>query len=441
MTNMKKQLWLMLAVMGIVAAAACLAAHPAVARAGSVPLTVLAALCKLDPADIQGLRTIFPDGRLLEVRLDGPAGTPFRSRHRILVAGGEWVVSRVMPGGRLRRFSLEWHGKSPGAGGAAGLRPEFAVNAGGDCRPTEGRRLIYGADGGAETLQILSDDLSQVTSSEQLNPPVPDGVPVPPGAVRVAVVDTGVNYTLPMFQGRLARDPEGNLIGYDFWDMDARPFDVDSARSPFFPLHHGTAVTSIILREAPGAVILPYRYPRPDMSRFKNLIAQADAGGAVIVNMAMGSNSRDDWRAFVEAAQTRPHMLFIVSAGNDGRDLDKTPVYPAALDMDNILVVTSSDASGRLARGSNWGAAHVDVMVPGEHLAATDHRGAAGKASGSSFAVPRVTALAARFLDKHPDWRGPELKAAILKRARKPFGQGPPLRHGWIPDPTDDFEG
>jgi subtilisin family serine protease len=156
----------------------------------------------------------------------------------------------------------------------------------------------------------------------------------------------------------------------------------------------------------------------------------------------MGSNAEADWQAFAQAAKARPHMLFIVSAGNDGRDLDKVPVYPAGLGLENILTVTSAEADGRLARGSNWGAQRVDVMVPGEQVAVTDHRGAAGKASGSSFAVPRVTALAARLSAKHPDWRGPELKAAIVKRARKPFGGGAPLlRHGWIPDPTDDFEG
>ena len=39
-------------------------------------------------------------------------------------------------------------------------------------------------------------------------------------------------------------------------------------------------------------------------------------------------------------------------------------------------------------------------------------------ASGASFAAPRVTALAARLLAAHPDWRAAELKAAIIARAR-----------------------
>ena len=130
----------------------------------------------------------------------------------------------------------------------------------------------------------------------------------------------------------------------------------------------------------------------------------------------------------------------MISAGNDGRDIDDQPVYPAAFRLDNFLVVTSSDGFGRLAEGSNWGRHSVDVMVPGEKVAVVDHMGAAGHASGSSFAVPRIAALAARLLGKNPDWRAPELKRAITGRGRPPRGYAEsPVRFGWIPDPTDDF--
>jgi hypothetical protein len=132
-------------------------------------------------------------------------------------------------------------------------------------------------------------------------------------------------------------------------------------------------------------------------------------------------------------------MLFVISAGNNGRDIDETPVYPAVLPLDNFLVVTSSDDRGRLAPGSNWGRESVDIMVPAEDLRIVDFNGAPGRASGSSFAVPRVAALAARLLAAEPGRRGPELKAAILARTRPPPGDGhAPVRHGWIADPAAD---
>jgi len=349
-------------------------------------------------------------------------------------SGDEVRVERLFPLGRLRRVTIEYHRQVANDR----MRPLMSVALNAECVVLRAARIDYDAEGRAEALAGLGPDLRQEISRQPLNPPIPPGKD--PGGVAVAMVDTGVNYLLEPVAQRLARDASGRPLGFDYWDMDDRPFDVDTARSPFFPLHHGTAVASILLREAPNARIIPYRYPRPDMTRMADLVADADGHGVAIVNMAMGSIKRADWDALAEAAARRPHMLFVVSAGNDGRDIDKDPVYPAMLKLPNFLVVTSADAFGRLADGSNWGRDGVDVMVPGEQVPVIDHRGAEGKASGSSFAVPRVAALAARLLAKNPAWRGAELKRAIIARARPSrFHDTPPVRHGWIPDPTDDF--
>ena len=66
-------------------------------------------------------------------------------------------------------------------------------------------------------------------------------------------------------------------------------------------------------------------------------------------------------------------------------------------------------------------------------------RGARSTASGLSYAVARVAARAARLLEAHPDWRAPELKRAILARARpSPDRQHLVVRYGWIPNPEYD---
>jgi len=375
-------------------------------------------------------------GRLIEDRVFDFQGTPGRSVQRTaLAAGDEVAVVRLFPGGRLRRLTIEYHQATK----SSGTRPAMTLLLDHQCRIQEARRIEYDAAGMAMSLAVLTPDLTTVQAHEPLNPPVPEGRD--PGGVAVALVDTGINYMLSAFTDRLARDPYGRPLGYDFWDMDDRPFDVDPSRSPFFPLRHGTAVGSIVAREAPDVRLVPYRFPRPAMARMADLVADADRKGVIIVALPMGSDDRVDWRAFEEAAGARPHMLFVVSAGNNGRDIDAAPVYPAALGLNNILTVTSSDAFGRLASGSNWGRRRVDVMVPGEGIAVIDHRGADGKASGSSFAVPRVAALAARLLARHPEWRAPELKRVILGRARASRHHPElPVRYGWIPDPTDDTE-
>jgi subtilisin family serine protease len=123
----------------------------------------------------------------------------------------------------------------------------------------------------------------------------------------------------------------------------------------------------------------------------------------------------------------------VISAGNNGRDIDRRPVYPAALGLANAIVVTSGYRDGRLARGSNWGNRSVDLVVPAEDVAAIDHLGRETRAAGSSYAVPLVAAMAARLAAQHPEWRAPALKRAIVGRARPVPGDGAAVvRHGWI---------
>ncbi len=316
-------------------------------------------------------------------------------------------------------------------------RPLLLIDYTPDCQIQQGRRIAYNTEGQALHLVHLNHHLEPTGPTEPLNPPVPPGDNV--AGISVAQIDSGVNYQLETVAKRLARDMEGKLLGYDFWDNDPQPYDADTSRSPFFPLHHGTAVASILLREAPAVQLMPFRYPRPDMSRMTALIEQAAAQGARIVMMPLGSTTRSEWQAFHAAATRHPEMLFIISAGNDGRDIDQVPLYPGVFELVNMLVVTSSDDFGRLATGSNWGVTSVDVMVPGEKVEVTDHRGAKGEASGSSFAVPRIAALAARLLAAHPDWTTTDLMTAIRNRAVRSRERGlERVKWGWIPNPAED---
>ncbi len=350
-----------------------------------------------------------------------------------LSSGDETRLTTLLRDGVLFRYFVELY--RPASGPIT--RPEMMAVADGRCRIVHGRRITYDGKGRADHLIFLSPALDDTGFREPLNPPVPAGDD--PDGVTIALIDSGVSYRLPMFVGRLARDGAGQVLGYDYWDMDDRPYDVDTSRSPFFPGHHGTRVASVLVREAPGIRLIPYRYPRPDMSRMRDLVADADAKGAKVVAVPMGSNKSDDWEAFADAARARPHMLFVISAGNNGRNIDERPVYPAALRLDNAIVVTSGHRDGRLARGSNWGPRSVDLMVPAEDLEAIDHRGASKRASGSSYADSRVTALAARLLAQNPNWAGPELKRAIIARAQPLPADGDQIvLYGWIRDPQID---
>jgi hypothetical protein len=121
-------------------------------------------------------------------------------------------------------------------------------------------------------------------------------------------------------------------------------------------------------------------------------------------------------------------MLFIVSAGNNGRDIDTLPVFPAALDLENMLVVTSADDFVQPAERTNWGRISVDFMVPAEGRSALDYAGAETRVSGSSYAVSRVVALAARMKIEHRDWTAVEIIDALRQR----YGNNSPDVFDWV---------
>ena len=304
------------------------------------------------------------------------------------------------------------------------------------CKLVEARRLRRDAEGAMTAVETLESDLATVRDTKPVNPPVPR-LAVGNARVRLAHVDTGVNYLLPEVGERLATDASGRLLGYDFWDDDDRPFDIAPRRNMFLPLHHGTTVFSVLARESGDEPIAAYRFPAPDMCRFADLVLHMAALGVRVVNMSMGSFDPADWDCFAVAAAKQPDMLFVVSAGNDGRNLDDAPVYPAALPLENMITVTSSDDFGRIGRGSNVGAGTVDIMVPAERVAVFDHRGVRDETGGTSYAAPRVAGLAMRFLAANPEASTADIITFLISRARP--ASGAPLVHGWIPDPSDDF--
>ena len=254
----------------------------------------------------------------------------------------------------------------------------------------------------------------------------------------LALVDTGVNYNLPIVQEHLALNSEGQLIGYDFWDDDDRPFDKDPRKNIFFPLHHGTSVFSVLTKNLGGLKTAIYRFPANDMCRFSDLIEHADRMGVRVINLSMGSNSAEDWECFHESARRHLDILFVVSAGNGGRNIDTNHVFPASFDLENIVVVTSSDLYGHLPRHSNYGNQSVDFMVSAEQVDVFDHRGVYSTTGGSSYAAPMVASLATRFLAKNKSATTRDIVAFLESRAIKKGKKS--VKFGWIPDPSDDFK-
>ena len=312
--------------------------------------------------------------------------------------------------------------------------PLLLVNVDKKCNIMVSRLIQRDTTGKIFSIDNLSSDLSKVKSSEYFNPPLEKQKPFK--GIKVAIVDTGVNYNLDFIADKISRIDESNLTGYDFEDDDSLPYDIDTGRSVFFPMHHGTSVSSIILREAPMSELVVYRFPRSEMCKFENLIEHISVNKIKIVNLSMGSVNKDDWQCFYKAAKSNKNILFFVSAGNDGKNIDFEKIYPASFDLENIIVVTSSDISGNLAQGSNFGSVSVDFLIPGEQIPVIDHRGVKTNASGSSFAVPRVVAMAIRILSNNTNANILDIKSKLISRAIR---SNEKVKYGWIPDPLDNY--
>lgn len=360
------------------------------------------------------------------------------SRFRLLLDDDALVELDVIErGGRVVRFVASWFSEFGD--------PLALISLASDCSQQAARLLEYSPQGQALYIVSLDTDLQPMGEPDWLNPPLEFEQrlsPSQPGdsaPVRVGMLDSGVNYQLAEINQRLARDADGRLIGYDFWEMDDLPYDSHPFNSGFFVQRHGTRSASLLLREAPQVELVPYRYPRPDMSRMDALVRHASEHQVAIMGMPLGSNRAEDWTSFARAARDHPHILFIASAGNDGRDIDIEPVFPAVLDLDNLLVVSSADDFVQPAEGVNWGPKSVDYLLPAERRLALDYAGNVTRVSGSSYAVSRLVALAARIKTAHRDWSA----AQIIAELRRRYGAGSPdvsawVARGYIADPLAD---
>ena len=240
-------------------------------------------------------------------------------------------------------------------------------------------------------------------------PPVPVGVD--PGGVAVALIGEGVDYTRPEIAKRLARDGEGEIIGWDFVDGDRRPYRADGSRA-----------FEVIAGEASAARMTVFRTASGDNRlSFANAIAMVWVGPARIVLMGgertEAGAAEPDRELLSAAGEHFSDLLFVAPAG-EGAVGGPEPVDLKAIA--NVVIVAATEAAEGTA---------------GADLAASGKLG--NNATASAVAAARIAALAARIAASEPGIKAAELKQRIVALA-KPFPDGVAkvARHGWIEDPA-----
>lgn len=98
-------------------------------------------------------------------------------------------------------------------------------------------------------------------------------------------------------------------------------------------------------------------------------LAYAGQLGLPVVNVSVGVSG--DSRAIRDAIRLAPGTLVVAAAGNEAANVDETPTYPCAYELDNVLCVAAIGNTGNLAWFSNFGSDSVDLGAPGNQILST----------------------------------------------------------------------
>lgn len=256
--------------------------------------------------------------------------------------------------------------------------------------------------------------------------------------VVVAMVDTGVDITHPELresilinQGEVpgnGLDDDGNgyvddVYGWNFYNGNNRVY------SGTMEDFHGTHGAGTILAAAENGIgiagivqsdrvkLLPIKVLGGASGLGSTIdliyaIRYAEARGADICNLSLGGSQNDPALYRTIAASS---MLFVVAAGNETRNTDITPSYPASYNLDNIIAVANVTCDGTLFVDSNYGASSVDLAAPGTAIYSTAPQGQYGYSTGTSMAAPMVTAAAAMLYSQDPSLTLQEVRQLILE--------------------------
>ncbi len=218
--------------------------------------------------------------------------------------------------------------------------------------------------------------------------------------VRIAIIDTGVDYTHPDLKGNVDSEHGYNFVNNTKDAMDDNGHGTHCAGT-IGALHDNKVGVAGVMADV---TIIPVKFLDAEGSGTLEAAVQA-IDYATSQNVDLMSNS---WggggysQALFDSIQAAANkgIIFTAAAGNSTSNNDTTPSYPASYAIPNIVSVAALTAQNDLAYFSSYGRNSVHIAAPGHNILSTLKGGGYEVMSGTSMATPHVSGVLGLLLAK-----------------------------------------